>query len=873
MKDRKQRRTLSGAVLVMVLTVMFVLIILLMATLTVVTTANQRIYTKFEENQAYYTARSALDVFTQDMLSDGDYYAYGSSGIRTYKYTYEDVTSSPVVLKTSAATNMTQGLALQQELYKITSQSEIYGGVLGFAENPKESDHIFYANVDGTNKDMEENKFYTIETTNALNSDPDNTKNFDYIEYQVTLPAVRTSATDSYGRIVDTDSSGKQIAKIKVEVLSRVFNTNPSYTPAEIQTIVSGSNSTAKQALKNAIRDGDRTKDQIRVKITSTVEFAHTVGTAVLIYDTRCTINNFQRALTMFGQNNSMDSINIVGDVAVGDPSSWQNNCDIFGNFYCENSWNLSNNGPTMHITSGECVYIGDDFKTVNNGFTILGYGIAPVPKTTPPTPVDKDSRPVIYVQGEYNPTNNVTFGGTPPNATQETSGEEVDFIVGSIKPTGNASFIHNGDVYCIGDFDCAGIGGSKKVTVYGDLYIGGNCDLSNMNPNPGDFTVTGDVYINGNLTTGGGITYSSLNNSITNKSGIAGNIHFGSASQVNGNSIEASPTMTANGYDKQPITFDFAKKVGTNYELDLTKDKDSNTEIFDIELPNGVSKKIPTHASSYNDYYMKDKNGQLIISGGNPVAITAEQKAFTDAADMANGVYSNKTFSDSSFSGIITPAASVISAASNPATPLTNGAYKMDPSLLNSKKIYIGGGGTVDILLSASTSYQNIDIITDNNTTVNFYGSGNFTFEKLNVYNADTSKAVDTSLPVATRTLNVGNKKGFGIQAPKINYYFSTGTVSFRNGAFITGYVYAPSADMEFWGVNAVKIPMNYNGNAVKDTSNNDIGVNFVGAVLCHDLQFQNKSGMAYINPELKSNPGNGKPPLEWKTYQYKRD
>ena len=46
----------------------------------VVTTASQRIYTKYEENQAYYSARSALDVFTQNMLYDKSYYAYEDSG-------------------------------------------------------------------------------------------------------------------------------------------------------------------------------------------------------------------------------------------------------------------------------------------------------------------------------------------------------------------------------------------------------------------------------------------------------------------------------------------------------------------------------------------------------------------------------------------------------------------------------------------------------------------------------------------------------------------------------------------------------------------------------------------------------------------------
>lgn len=80
MTKSKQRQRLNGTVLIMILTVMFVLIIMLMATLTVVTTASQRIYTKFEENQSYYTSRSALEVFTSKMLSDNQYKSADGSG-------------------------------------------------------------------------------------------------------------------------------------------------------------------------------------------------------------------------------------------------------------------------------------------------------------------------------------------------------------------------------------------------------------------------------------------------------------------------------------------------------------------------------------------------------------------------------------------------------------------------------------------------------------------------------------------------------------------------------------------------------------------------------------------------------------------------
>jgi hypothetical protein len=45
---------------------------MLMATLTVVSTAQTRTYQKFEENQADFTSRSALEFFTEHMMTNND---------------------------------------------------------------------------------------------------------------------------------------------------------------------------------------------------------------------------------------------------------------------------------------------------------------------------------------------------------------------------------------------------------------------------------------------------------------------------------------------------------------------------------------------------------------------------------------------------------------------------------------------------------------------------------------------------------------------------------------------------------------------------------------------------------------------------------
>lgn len=159
----KRLGSFAGTVLIMVLTVMLVLIIMLMATLTVVSTASQRIYTRYEEQQAYYTARSALDVFTGKLLNDSQYIVSGTE---------------------------TQGYFLQKDLYTIPVKNQA-------SDTTK--------NVTFTDS--------TGETYGPIISD-------EYIDYKVTLPDLNGGSGDKYGKFSDADST----VNIRVEVLDRVYN-------------------------------------------------------------------------------------------------------------------------------------------------------------------------------------------------------------------------------------------------------------------------------------------------------------------------------------------------------------------------------------------------------------------------------------------------------------------------------------------------------------------------------------------------------------------------------------------------------------------------------------------------------------------------
>lgn len=357
---------LRGAVLIMVVTVMFMLIILLLATLTVVSTAQNRAYLKFEENQAYYTARSALDVFTQNILSDNAYYTYldpSATNAKTYYYTDPAKLASDTVSDRQAGkigpVKMKQGLSLEFEMYKIYAQNDA-----GFASNFKETDRVF-----GTSVTLPEDENYS--------SDP----SLNQITYDITFPAMG-NGTDDYGRFVDAgETAGTQAAKIIVTVEERHFNFGgpnalafKDMTDAELKTCSQGSIPITKngttitytaQQLKDAIRLGDRTKDKMRLKITSNVTFMGVEGSAVLYYDTseKPAVNSSNAITSVSDISEGSGIIPIGGASSLSGGITVDDNSNITGSVYCIGDFKQTSNAnififkDTVHTIRGNADY------------------------------------------------------------------------------------------------------------------------------------------------------------------------------------------------------------------------------------------------------------------------------------------------------------------------------------------------------------------------------------------------------------------------------------------------------------------------------------------------------------------------------------
>ncbi|MCR5805951.1 MAG: hypothetical protein K6G68_02825 [Oscillospiraceae bacterium] len=120
MNIKRKPYSAKGAVLIMVLTVMFVLIFLLAGAVAVVYTSNNRVMMQYEESQAYYTARSVIDVYHGMILSDDD--TTKVPGGMYFELGKDPSTGDPVV---KPAVTISPGRALELDLYRVPVSTDV----------------------------------------------------------------------------------------------------------------------------------------------------------------------------------------------------------------------------------------------------------------------------------------------------------------------------------------------------------------------------------------------------------------------------------------------------------------------------------------------------------------------------------------------------------------------------------------------------------------------------------------------------------------------------------------------------------------------------------------------------------------------------
>lgn len=819
MKELRRRKGLSGTVLIMILTVMVVLIIMLMATLTVVTTANQRVYTKFEENQAYYSARSALDIFTANLMNDGDYYAYENGNGSARMYTYTKTGLDPAVDDITNPANqdtkeMMQGLALQLDLYKIRSQGEtakkLYGDdeAFDFVENAILGDGTF---ITGSAEDAN----YTLDSHDI--GIVSGRVGLDYIEYDIEFPKVTDGSGNNYGKLVDeenalTGDKNKDglygdVAMIKVEVLDRIYATSSTYTMDDLHNIVTGADDSLKDALRSSIQKGKRTKDEMRIKITSTVKMMDTEGVAVVILKT-----NEVKAPDSSNAINSLGGLtgSGAGLVAAGGASSLNT-----GNTQIDAS------GTAGTIFSlGHLDWNSSGSSTFDESASVYARGGIKFTNSQNITAVGDDA--FIYAEGPVEIVSGFTYG----NAEHPMS------II------------------------CTEMKYDNAITVYGNIYtekmnLGGNNGAQKVGGNAKIYTQ--DLYAS---TAGNGVFVNSDGGYIEVNAADGSEVHMYGDLYIDGvKASEAYPGFEIRKVTREFGTFDLFNKTPTDVDgkimLEVT---------LPADLPSGSTNTIYLHTtnSRFKDYFDPDafdENGDLInqdtgvVDGDSYTSdnikdciITAEKMFYTSNSmtipdNPTLNLYSeNVSITDNTIteSGIL---------------PYSNGTLTVDTS-----------GGVINLQLVAGVTYGGqIQVVGDGSLNIlmpELDAAGEYRFENFSLYNSEVNN-------VAGETVENGTTK-----APKINYFVGDkADVRISNNAFFIGYFYMPLSTLHnSSGNNGVGKEYKYNGT----TTNKNYFI--VGSVTCGDYDTGgSNSGVCFLDPNSgDSQPG--KPHLSLRSSQYTR-
>ncbi len=837
MKEAKRRRSLSGAVLIMILTVMFVLIILLTATLTTVTTANQRIYTKYEENQAYYTARSALDVFTQNLLDDSSYWAG-----KTYDYTNK--TASPIAVKTGE--KMKQGLALQFDLYKIHSQCETYGkdgsgkAVFRFAENMDTTDaaNIFSAaNMDpsgGLVGTPPEKNNFSIETTTPLNGDTASGKQYDYIEYQVTLPTIGDGSS-SYGKFVDLDynkTGNPQIAKIKVEVLDRIYATDPSYTADQLKRyFTSDPDQTGCPAndtdLMKAIANASRSKDYMKLKITSTVTLLDTEGVAVVIIETTKKDPPANRQAlttsgTAAGRGGSSPGIEGGFSTMTTDTTALISGDEMNGLIYSLGSFKTDSSNCRILLDEGSCFVAMKGLEIPSGSTTIRA----------------SDNNRFMFLGGTSN-----LYG----NIGDSTNG--ISTIAETLK-IGNdsAQLNYYGNIY------------AKKVIVGGIVSShsvnNGHTFVTDIEVPDGWLWVDGDGKLN--ISMDGADAFNKLNATLNN--GFT--IHDAS----NANIIDSSNIADVIGQNGRTLNYNTATFNVINFSNDPAVG--SYTAVVNDEriyrkyanLPFSIDGKteveIPTPQAFFKEYYVdgafNPASGDLGLYNGGSIDYTeTDYDTLYDETNnvlhlLKTGAYLLEDYladEDASYvrknsiADIIDTAGYPTWSDSMAGTPvdLSGGdqIFELSGTYYNPITVTGSGGEGRLIFLIRENGYAKFDGI----------GSG---FTLFTDYINDSQNSIETGIT----------------KAPAIDFYGGTNSkFDFGNQCTISGYIVMPTGDVK---IENGSRNMTYDG----DSSNNTF---LIGSILCRAFDAGNHPKILYLDKDSGADIP-GEPHLTVKSSQYVR-
>ena len=428
-KAKSKSVRLKGAVLIMVLTVMVVLIIMLTGAMALVSTASSRAYTKYEETQAYYTARSGLEVVTQTLMGDTVHLDKGTNNDGN------NLKSS----NTFSDTDKSQALALE----------EAFTGVL--TTDPADPTKTIY----DVSKSL--TCWDVINNPDGTGLSPTEKKN----SYMIFNVSDLSGFDDGESGIFSDAGDGS--VQVKMQLLDLVFDDGVTTDPVTGNLVGVHRNDVVGNKLDVSAGDADY---YYIMKLAMLVECTATYnGTSSTVSRVIMPINRIKQSSDGFETPGSLQLKNnsqVLGAATAGDQFSWGNNGISVGNVYANTATQIAVE-KDFNLMPGENVIINGDF-TVAHKFYVSTMG-----KETGNT-----SRPFVLVNGTLTQASNAPEIGE----TYKVGGKEsdkVDLIVKNLECPMNDMLYVNGDTYIDGYlqlFDQGHTYNASRPLFGGNLFI-----------------------------------------------------------------------------------------------------------------------------------------------------------------------------------------------------------------------------------------------------------------------------------------------------------------------------------------------------------------------------------------------------------------
>lgn len=416
MQKRKPYKA-KGAVLIMVLTIMFVLIFLLAGSVAVVYSSNRRVMIQYEESQAYYTARSVLDMYRGLILSDSSTTLPGS----TYYLVKEDGTQE------GKSGVVTPGRALELDLYKvpvavgvdplvpetynpyfdklmrdsgIITVNEATGGRDITTENQVKLKKWYYSR-NLTNDQLNDSAFsslneqYTVASSfkTRVNNDIDPVKGVragidDTLVYYVNYDGTKSNfkqyqsspagAANNPNKLADEGSD--KIVKLYVQVLDRTIKLDSSVGDgdAKFDTQVDKINDASEPTItwQSAFNGRSRKDDLFTIKVTAEVWYDDEKVTTSVIYQNQPNIVQStppnKAVVSMNGASGSGETLLTIGGgsmLSLVNGIDVQNEPNLEGNYSIQSDFNVKDVNSYLFLDGTQSFFVRGNLNINNKDF------------------------------------------------------------------------------------------------------------------------------------------------------------------------------------------------------------------------------------------------------------------------------------------------------------------------------------------------------------------------------------------------------------------------------------------------------------------------------------------------------------------------